>query len=68
MSDFIPDLDDPRARGWGGHDASLHSQDADDSFSFRSWFFIYFLPPSSSGSIYKATAAYGASTLVSACC
>lgn len=45
MSDFIPDLDDPRARGWGGHDASLHSQDADDSFSFRSWFFIYFLPP-----------------------
>ena len=45
MSDFIPDLDDPRTRGWGGHDASLHSQDADDSFSFRSWFFIYFLPP-----------------------
>ena len=45
MSDFIPDLDDPRTRGWGGHDASLHSRDADDGFSFRSWFFIYFLPP-----------------------
>ena len=45
MSDFTPDLDDPRTRGWGGHDASLHSRDADDSFSFRSWFFIYFLPP-----------------------
>ena len=45
MSDFTTDLDDPRTRGWGGHDASLHSQDADDGFSFRSWFFIYFLPP-----------------------
>lgn len=45
MSDFIPDLDDPRTRGWGGHDASFCSRDADDSFSFRSWFFIYFLPP-----------------------
>ena len=45
MSDFTPDLDDPRTRGWGGHDASLHIQDADDSFSFRSWFFIYFLLP-----------------------
>ena len=45
MSDFIPDLDDPRTRGWGGHDASLCSRDADDGFSFRSWFFIYFLPP-----------------------
>ena len=39
MSDFTPDLDDPRTRGWGGHDASLHSRDADDGFSFRSWFF-----------------------------
>ena len=45
MSDFTPDLDDPRTRGWGGHDASLCSRDADDGFSFRSWFFIYFLPP-----------------------
>ena len=45
MSDFIPDLDDPRTRGWDGHDASFCSRDADDGCSFRSWFFIYFLPP-----------------------
>lgn len=45
MSDFAPDLDDPRTRGWGGHAYSLHSRDADDGFSFLSWFVIYFLPP-----------------------
>ena len=39
MTGFIPDLDDPRTRGWGGHDASLCSRDADDGFSLRSWLF-----------------------------